>query len=91
MSQARIPFIIQLLPNFLSIRDNLPSGMCIPCNSNKFLKMEKGIPVSRPEIYWNELAEHVSIKKALSKDTVDDPCDCEICKVRWYFSSQGLT
>ena len=46
--------------------------------------MEKGISVSRPHIFWEELAEHVSIKKASSKDTPDDPCSCEICRLaRW--------
>ena len=46
--------------------------------------MEKGISVSRPHIFWEELAEHVPIKKASSNDTPDDPCSCEICRLaRW--------
>ena len=64
-------------------RSNLPAGMCRTCN-NKYLQMEKEIPVQLQPIFWEELAEHVSIKKALFEDTEDDPCQCEICKVCTY-------
>ena len=79
--QAQIPTIIEILPNFESICGNLPKGMCRSCDINKFLKIQKGIQVSRPEIFWQELAQHVCIKKGLSNDTQESPCECEICRV----------
>ena len=75
--------ICKLFPDFMDKRSNLPAGMCRTCN-NKYLQMEKEIPVQLQPIFWEELAEHVSIKKALFEDTEDDPCQCEICKVCTY-------
>ena len=77
IKDARIPAIIKLVPNFELIRSNLPSGMCLSCDMNIFLKLQKGLTVPPPKIFWNELAQHVDVKK----DLLTENCQCEICRV----------
>ena len=77
IKDARISAIIELVPNFELIRSNLPSGMCLSCDKNIFLKLQKGLTVPTPKIFWNELAQHVGVKK----DLLTENCQCEICRV----------